>query len=184
VKLNEEYDTVSGRTLVDDWVEISYLKKYRNDIDFLSAYSFIRTDTDLFEHILEGEFKNGNLVGLHSKIAENFGGKVGIPIAGPNTEGFYRAYVYKDDGTGNLVQKLNYKGKPVINDMFPDGWTDRQQIIEEISFGASGTRLSPPTKGNQWTGTMSNQKRFIICINGTPPPFNSSIEIKTVWPIF
>lgn len=171
--------TLSLRSLIDDWKEIEELQKYRSDIGFLIPYRHISKDTSLLKHILEGEFKGTKVVGIHCKIAENYGCKIDQIVVPQDNEGFYKCFVSKEDVNGVYIAKVDGRGRLQENSMFPDDW-NKQKIIEEISFAYKNKVYSG--RGNQWFGTMSNGRTVTICINGNAINFDATTVVKTVWP--
>jgi len=175
-------DLDSNPDLIDDWLEIETLLAYRRNTSFLKVHRYLKENTYLLEHLFEGHLRiSSNKIfvgGIHSKVAVDNGNAIIDSITDPpDLQGFYRANVSIQVGPQNYP-KLDYRNRPIKNDMFPDAWNE-QRIIEEISLAFT---LKTYRRGNQWRGVMSNGKTCIICINGSAEVIDGSTVIKTVWP--
>lgn len=169
-------------TLVDIWKnDIKHLKNQRT-VEFLEGFNFIAYDARcnrLREHVFEGHvYPSGNVGGFHhieGNLNENAFGKIDLTVVTPDSRGYFTANV-SIKISGEWIEKRNYEGNLIKNDMFPRHWT-KEELLENVSFAYS-SKVYTGT-GNQYIGTMSDGKTLIICIDNVN---TANEKIKTIWP--
>lgn len=169
--------------LVDCWGEISFLRKYRKEVDFLSSYKLIKESPSLLEEIFLGrgyrklkeEFENtlppynANMYtyeakGVHHVSAmdpnrvryaelDQTGNPVKYPI-GPANSGYYQAKV--EIKIPEMPMNNGWKkknSKQSKSTFFPDDWS-QQKIKEELAL--AWMQRVPHDYPNQFLGAMSD----------------------------
>lgn len=170
-------------TLVDIWKnDIKYLKNQRT-FEFLKSFNFISYDTRnnrLREHIFEGHiYSSGNVGGFHhieGGLDENAFGKIDLTVITADSKGYFTAYVSVKNSSGDWIEKRNFKGNLIKNDMFPRDWT-KEELLENVSLAYTNKVFTGI--GNQYAGIMSDGKTLIICIDDVN---TINEKIKTIWP--
>ncbi|MEC5157471.1 EndoU domain-containing protein [Chryseobacterium sp. MP_3.2] len=170
--------------IIDDWLEVSYLKLYRKNIKFLKSYNFIIKDARcarLRQHILEGHHNNTgtSVSGWHHIFGNTnqneFGRVIENTINNYDPRGYYSAQVEIKNQFGVYIPKTANGG---INDMFPLKWQDKE-VLENITLAFTTNVFR---SGNQFWGNMSDGKILVICINGNSKNIDATTIIATVWP--
>lgn len=174
---------VQQYTLVDIWKnDIKYLKNQRT-FEVLKSFNFVAYDTRnnrLREHLFEGHvYPLGDVGGFHhieGSLDENAFGKIDLTVVTPDSKGYFTAYVSVKNSSGDWIEKRNFKGNLIKNDMFPRDWT-KEELLENVSLAYTNKVFTGI--GNKYAGIMSDGKTLIICIDDVN---TINEKIKTIWP--